>query len=32
MKKFLCGALLVIASLIGYRIASECLEESRDFR
>ncbi|MBM7598795.1 uncharacterized protein YxeA [Virgibacillus halotolerans] len=32
MKKILCGILFVLTAIIGYRVASECLEESRDFR
>lgn len=31
MKNFLYGLLLVLAALVGYRIASDYLEDSKDF-
>ncbi len=31
MKKFFCGLLIVLASLIGYRMVSDYLEDNRDF-
>ncbi|SHG91308.1 hypothetical protein SAMN05421787_101652 [Virgibacillus pantothenticus] len=31
-NKTLCGIFLVIASLIGYRLLSDYMEETRDFR
>ncbi len=32
MKNFLCGILLVLATFVGYRLASDYLEDNRDFR
>ncbi len=32
MKNFLCGVLLVLASVVGYRLASDYLEDNREFR
>ncbi|MBP2077967.1 hypothetical protein J2Z64_002222 [Oceanobacillus polygoni] len=32
MKKPLCGLLLVLLSFVGYRIASDYLEDNREFR
>ncbi len=31
MKNFLYGLLFVLAALVGYRVASEYLEDTRDF-
>lgn len=32
MRRTLYGILLVIATLVGYRLVSDMLEEQRDFR
>ncbi|SDI79610.1 hypothetical protein SAMN04488123_10686 [Natribacillus halophilus] len=32
MKKTLYGILIVLITLVGLRCASDCLEETRDFR
>ncbi|CDO02435.1 hypothetical protein BN988_00897 [Oceanobacillus picturae] len=31
-NKTLCGFLLVLASLVGFRLLSDYMEDSRDFR
>jgi amino acid transporter len=31
MKNFLYGMLLVLVALVGYRVASDYLEDTRDF-
>ncbi|CEI83990.1 hypothetical protein BN997_03922 [Oceanobacillus oncorhynchi] len=32
MKNLLCYVLLALTALVGYRVASEYLEDNRDFR
>ncbi|MBP1968302.1 hypothetical protein J2Z83_000394 [Virgibacillus natechei] len=32
MRKGLCGIVLVLAALVGYRLASDYLEDTRDYR
>lgn len=32
MKNTVCGILLVLTSLVGYRLLSDYLEDTRDFR
>lgn len=32
MRKTFCGILLLLATVVGYRVAIDYLEDSRDFR
>lgn len=32
MKRIFCGALFIVAALVGYRAVSDLMEDSRDFR